>query len=131
MKRLLFATALMMPSLASADVVSGVFQTEPGDTGGFLHVQMGPCGGNPALTCGTILRAYSADGSQNNEYEHLGKPIVWDMEDRGNGNFGNGKIWAPDRDKTYNSKMQLNGGNLTVEGCVAFICRGQAWQRFQ
>ena len=131
MKNFLLVAAMMMPSLASADVVSGVFQTEPGDTGGFLHVQMGPCASNAALTCGTILRAYSADNSANTAYEHLGKPIVWDMEDKGNGNFGNGKIWAPDRDKTYNSKMQLNGGNLTVEGCVAFICRGQNWQRFQ
>ncbi len=131
MKTILLAAAMMLPGLAHADVVSGVFQTEPGDTGGFLHVEMGPCASNAALSCGTILRAYEADGSQLNDYEHLGKPIVWDMEDRGNGNFGSGKIWAPDRDKTYNSKMQLNGGNLTVEGCVAFICRGQLWQRFQ
>lgn len=131
MKRLLLAAVLAMPSAVNADVITGVYQTEPGDTGGFLHVQLGPCGNNPALTCGTIIRAYSADSSQNESYEHLGKPIVWDMEDKGNGNFGNGKIWAPDRDKTYNSKMQLNGTNLTVEGCVAFICRGQNWQHFQ
>lgn len=130
MKRLVLAAALALPTLANAEVVSGVFQTQPGDSGGFLHVQMGPCASNAALTCGTILRAYSEDRSANTEYENIGKPIVWDMEDRGNGNWGHGKIWAPDRDKTYNSKMNLNGNQLTVEGCVAIICRGQTWTRF-
>ncbi len=131
MKRLILAAAMALPSLAVAEVVSGVFQTEPGDSGGFLHVQMGPCASNAAFTCGTILRAYSADLSPNTGYEHIGKPIVWDMEDRGNGNWGRGKIWAPDRDKTYNSKMHADGNRLTVEGCVAIICRGQIWQRYE
>ena len=121
------AIALVLPSLANAGALSGVYQTEPGDTGGFLHVGMAPCADDAALTCGTILRAYTADGSQDNEYEHLGKPIVWAMEDRGNGRWGRGKIWAPDRDKTYDSKMALNGKFLAVKGCVAFICRNQNW----
>ena len=127
MKKILLAIALVLPSLANAGALSGVYQTEPGDTGGFLHVGMAPCADDTVLTCGTILRAYTADGSQDNEYEHLGKPIVWSMEDRGNGKWGRGKIWAPDRDKTYDSKMALNGNILAVKGCVAFICRNQNW----
>ncbi|MEE9454397.1 MAG: DUF2147 domain-containing protein [Paracoccaceae bacterium] len=131
MKRLIIIAALLLPGMAGADVVSGVFQTQPGDSGGFLHVKMAACANDATLTCGTILRAYHADNSAHTDYEHLGKPIVWDMQDQGDGHWGDGKIWAPDRDKTYNSKMQMQGNLLTVKGCVAFICRGQTWQRFE
>ena len=127
MKRILLALALVLPGFATAGALTGVFQTEPGDSGGFLHVGMAPCVDDVELTCGTILRAYTVDGAQDNEYEHLGKPIVWAMEDRGNGRWGRGKIWAPDRDKTYDSKMSMNGNVLQVKGCVAFICRNQNW----
>lgn len=130
MKRLVLAAMMALPTVANADVVSGVFQTQPGDDGAFAHIQMGPCATDAVLTCGTILRAYNPDGSANTTTPNLGKRIVWDMEDRGNGNWGRGKIWAPDRDKTYNSKMNLSGNQLTVEGCVAIICRGQTWTRF-
>lgn len=131
MKRILLAAVLVIPSLANAEVLNGVFQTEPGDTGKFVHVQMGPCAGDDSLTCGTIIRAYNPDGSADNENENIGKPIVWDMVDDGSGSWAGGKIWAPDRDKTYNSKMALNGNILKVKGCVVFICRGQNWQRFE
>ena len=131
MKRILLAAVFLIPGLANAEVLNGVFQTEPGDTGKFVHVQMGPCGGDASLTCGTIIRAYNPDGSADNANENIGKPIVWDMADNGGGSWGAGKIWAPDRDKTYNSKMALSGNLLTVKGCVAFICRGQTWQRFE
>lgn len=127
MKKILLALALVLPSMANAATLSGVYQTEPGDTGGVAHIEMAPCTDDPALTCGTILRAYSADGSPNTEYEHIGKSIVWAMVDRGNGKWGKGKIWAPDRDKIYDSKMSVNGNILQVKGCVAFICRTQNW----
>ena len=131
MKKVLLAIVLIIPSLANADVLKGVFQTEPGDTGKFVHVQMRACASDAALTCGTIIRAYNPDGSPDNGSVNIGKAIVWDMADNGNGSWGDGKIWAPDRDKIYDSKMTLRGNALTVKGCVAFICRGQTWQRFE
>lgn len=127
MKKILLALALVVPSLANAGTLSGVYQTEPGDTGGVLHVEMAACADDGALTCGTILRAYNADGKQDNAYEHLGKPIVWAMADRGSSKWGKGKIWAPDRDKVYDSKMSFSGNVLQVKGCIAFICRTQNW----
>lgn len=127
MKKILLALALVVPGIANSATLSGVYQTEPGDSGGVLHVQMAPCVDDAALTCGTILRAYSADGSLNADYEHLGKPIVWAMPDKGGDKWGKGKIWAPDRDKTYDSHMALEGNILKVKGCVAFICRNQNW----
>jgi len=43
--------------------------------------------------------------------------------------YSSGKIWAPDVDKTYRSKMALNGNTLKVSGCVGPICRSQNWTR--
>jgi hypothetical protein len=41
-----------------------------------------------------------------------------------------GQVWSPDRDKTYNSRLQLIGDTLAVSGCVFGICRdGGAWIR--
>ncbi len=53
------------------------------------------------------------------------------MVANGDGSYGNGKVWAPDRDKTYKSKMQLAGDRLSVSGCVlgGVICRASDWQR--
>jgi len=45
--------------------------------------------------------------------------------------WGDGTIWAPDDDKTYDSSMELSGNTLEVSGCVlgGIICRGQDWTR--
>ena len=53
------------------------------------------------------------------------------MAAKGGGAYGGGKVWAPDRDKTYNSKMQLSGDSLAVSGCVlgGIICRASDWTR--
>ncbi len=131
MKKLLLILAILLPGFANAAVLTGVYQTAPGKSGGFLHVEMGACANDAALTCGTILRAYKADGSPDPAYEHLGKPIVWDMVDKGNGKWSGGKIWAPDEDKTYGSKMTLDGNVLKVSGCVLIFCREMVWQKIQ
>lgn len=125
----LIAALAATPSLAGSP--TGIYQTEPGDSGGFLYVSIAPCGSDAALTCGTILAAYDKTGTRDDAYQHLGKPIVWDMVDDGDGSWSGGMIWAPDRDKTYSSNMELQGSNLRVEGCVAIICRGQTWRRVQ
>ena len=123
--------ALLAPSLAFAGSPTGIYQTEPGDSGGFVFVSIAPCGSDPALTCGTIAAAYDKEGKRDDAYKNLGKPIVWGMVDDGDGSWSNGMIWDPDRDKTYSSNMELNGEILTVEGCVSIICRGQDWHRVQ
>jgi uncharacterized protein (DUF2147 family) len=75
------------------------------------------------------MNAYTASGEKRADYENIGKRVVWDMAVDGGGAYSGGKIWEPKRDRTYNSKMQLNGDNLTVKGCVAVICRSQKWTR--
>ena len=131
--RLLISAVLALiftPTIAFAQDVSGLWQTEPGDTGGFLHVAIGPCGDN---ICGTIRTAFDGDRSVISDYEHQGKQLIWDMAADGANAWKSGKIWAPDRDKTYRSKMALSGDRLKVSGCVAggLICRSQNWVRVQ
>ena len=130
MKRLAMTIAALGLSAgaAFADPVEGTWKTEPGDSGGYLHVSVYGCG---EAICGAIRKAFDAQGQSNDSYEHLNKRMLWDMQAEGGGQYGNGKIWAPDRGKTYNPKMSLNGNTLTVEGCVAVFCRGQTWTRVQ
>lgn len=131
MKLSALAATVVLPVAALAGSPTGIYQTEPGDSGGFLYVAIAPCGSNAELTCGTIVAAYDKDGKRDDAYEHLSRAIVWDMVDEGDGTWSNGMIWAPDRDKTYSSNMELNGNVLTVERCVSIICRGQDWRRVQ
>ena len=119
------AALCLCATAAGADPVAGVWQTQPGDDGAFGHVEVGACG---AALCGTLVRAYDADGNEVAS-DRVGRQIVWDMAPEGAGAYGGGKIWAPDRDKTYASKMQLAGDRLKVSGCVLGICRSQTWVR--
>ena len=133
MKKILLAAGMsaMATATLAADPADGLWKTQPGDTGGYLHVSIAECG---SAICGTIDSAFDGNGDQLLSYENLGKQIIWDMVPEGGGQYDNGKIWAPDRDKTYNSKMTLDSQNkLTVKGCVAggLVCRGQTWTRVQ
>lgn len=127
MKRVILAAVFALAAgVASADPVEGIWQTIPDDNGEFGHVQIAPCGDK---FCGTLIKSFDNAGKPKAS-ENIGKLIVWDMVAKGNGAYGSGKIWSPDRDKTYNSKMQLNGSSLAVEGCVLFVCRdGGTWTR--
>ena len=128
MKRTTIAAIALVLSAGTslADPVEGLWKTQPGDTGGYLHVALAKCG---QALCGTIKQAFDASDANSAGYEHLGKRMIWDMQPKGDGAYGGGKIWAPDRDKTYKSKMSLSGNTLSVSGCVAIICRRQTWTR--
>ena len=91
---------------------------------------MGPCDADAEKTCGTITQAFTKDGPDS-DYPNLGKPIVWDMHSKDGIKFSGGKIWDPEHDKTYKSKMTLKGDDLDVEGCVSIVCSGQDWKRFK
>ncbi len=119
----LVAVALAGP--ASADPVLGTYQTQPGDEGNFAHVEIYQC---EASICGVIRKAFDGAGKPI-ESDTVGKRMIWGMKAQGGGKYAKGKIWAPDRDKTYNSRMELAGSTLKVSGCVLGICRGQTWKR--
>lgn len=129
MKRLMVAMVLglgLAGAAQAADAVEGLWQTTPDDNGNFGHIEIKPCG--PAF-CGTLVTAFDGTGASI-ESPNVGKQIVWDMMATGDGNYEDGKVWSPDRDKTYNSYMILEGDGLTVKGCVLGICRnGGTWSR--
>lgn len=124
MKYLLMALAFAA-SPALADPVAGTWKTQPGDDGAYGHVKVAPCG---SKICGTLVKGFEASGAPSSAGLE-GTKIIWDMAAEGGGAYGGGKIYAPDKDKTYKSKMALSGNKLTVSGCVGPICRKQVWTR--
>lgn len=123
----LLLLVVTFPALAD---VAGVWRTESNDDGAYLEVTVAACDSDAAKICGTITRAMTT-GGEDSDYENLGKPIIMDMRDDGDGEYSHGKIWDPEHDKTFKSKMTLKGDELDVEGCVSIICQGQHWQRVQ
>jgi len=112
----------------AADPVEGTWRTVPDDNGNFGDIKVAPCG---AKLCGVLIKSYDPAG-KTMESPNVGKKIIWDMVPQGGGAYGEGMVWSPDRDKTYASKMQLNGKSLAIKGCVlgGLICRdGGVWSR--
>ncbi len=127
-KFILAALSVIAPVAMAGSSVDGTWKTAVSDNGGYLLVTIGSCEKNADLTCGTITKAFSATGPDPG-YKNLGKLMVWDMKSQDGTSFSNGKIWDPEKDKTYSSKMKLDGDELDVKGCIAFVCSGQTWTR--
>ena len=124
MKRIILTAiaALGFAGAALADPVEGTWRSQPGETGGYIHVRIVPCGSE---ICGVITEVV---GNANQSI--VGRTIISGMRPQGNGAYRGGRIWAPDQDKTYNAKMSLQGADqLKVEGCIAVFCRAQTWSR--
>lgn len=127
MKHLFCAASFALASLATASgaqEVTGLWRSQATDEG-YIEIRIKPCG--PAI-CGTIERARNLDGVEG-PYPHVGRKMIWDMAADGAGEWSNGKIWHPEKDKVFKSKMELQGDALKVSGCVLGICLGQEWTR--
>jgi len=126
MKRMILAIALgMVTSHAFAqDAAIGTWQTQP-DEGSFAYIDMAPCG---AAICGTIARTFDDTGEYQSE--NLGRQIVIDMVPQGDGTY-EGSVWRPSNDRIYIGRMELEGNQLTLRGCVAggLFCARQTWVR--
>ncbi|NNF24923.1 MAG: DUF2147 domain-containing protein [Rhodobacteraceae bacterium] len=120
------AAVLVTATSAFAEPVLGTWQTARDDNGNFGHIEVKECG---ATICGTLIRSYNNENQQIKS-DNIGRQIIWDMQAMGAGKYGKGKVYAPDRDKTYSSKMELSGDMLQVKGCILGICRdGGTWRR--
>lgn len=126
MKKLIIAASLVATPALAQDPAEGRWQTQPGDDGRYGVVEITPCG---ADLCGTLVEAYDAGGAPIEDAEQIA--IITAMGIDGGGAYSGGRIYAPDRDRTYNSKMALTGDVLKVSGCVFGICRDQTWTRAQ
>jgi uncharacterized protein (DUF2147 family) len=126
LRTLIFSVvAALMALPAAADPVFGRWKTQPDANGNFGVVEFAACGDK---ICGTLRESFDGAGKRT-ESANIGRQIVWDMGAKGDGSYAGGKIWAPDDDKTYRSKMTLAGDKLSVSGCVLVICRAQEWSR--
>lgn len=127
MKRLAITTVALLglAAPAFADPLEGMWRTARDDNGNSGIIQVAPCG--DAL-CGTLVQSFDADGNEL-VTDNIGRQIISQTKARGDGAY-RGKVWSPDRDKTYNSRLQLTGDTLSVSGCVLGICRdGGTWTR--
>ncbi|MAX72568.1 MAG: imidazoleglycerol-phosphate dehydratase [Nioella sp.] len=127
MKKALLGAALLigLAGMAAADPLEGTWRTAPDDNGNTGLVVVAPCG---AQLCGTLTTAYDSSGNEM-QSPNVGRQIISETEPQGGGEY-RGRVYSPDRDRTYNSRLQLNGDTLSVSGCVLGICRdGGTWTR--
>jgi uncharacterized protein (DUF2147 family) len=115
------------PVMAAAGSANGVWSTEKDEEGAYLEVTIAPCESDASLTCGVISKAVTASG-EDPGYSNLGKLIIENMKDHGDGTYSKGTIWDPVHEKVYKSKMEVHGDELDVDGCISLFCEGQHWQ---
>ena len=126
MKKLALSVALMLAATPMhADGISGIFQTQANDDGNVGMVQFYDCGGK---YCGKLVKSFDKAGKEISS-PNTGKDIVAGMTDDGGGKFSGGTIWDPGADKTYKSKMTLDGKVLKVSGYVVVYCKTHQWTR--
>ncbi|MFC6637720.1 DUF2147 domain-containing protein [Sulfitobacter sp. JBTF-M27] len=129
MKTLLTAAALsfaMASAAFAADPIIGTWQTIKDDNGNSGQISIVECGN---AICGTLVKSFDEAG-KTFKSENQGRKLIWDMQNQGGGKYGGGKVFSPDRGKTYNGQLVLSGNSLDVKGCVLGICRsGGKWKR--
>lgn len=127
-KQLALAGAVLLVSTGiavAADPLEGMWRTAKDDNSNSGLIRVAPCG---AHLCGTLIKAYDSAG-QEMASKNIGRQIISATVNDGGGKYS-GKVYSPDRGKTYNSKLVLSGDRVTVNGCVLGICRkGGAWQK--
>lgn len=125
----LILLALFCAGTAFADPIEGLWRTAPDDHGDIGYIRVGSCG---STYCGVLERAENAKG-QAIQPDTIGRKIVWNLSASKKGEY-QGRIYAPDRDKEYMSRLELSGDSISVNGCVlgGLICRnGGHWSRVQ
>ncbi len=130
MKRFLLglAAVVAMTGMAMADDLIGDWRTAPDDNGNTGIIRVAQCGSS---LCGTLIQAFDASGAIM-QSENVGRQIIWATNPTGTAGEYRGRLYSPDRDREYRSRLQLSGNALVVSGCVAggAICReGGRWQR--
>ena len=127
MRHLIFAAAIsMIAGVSQAEPLLGTWQTAGDDNGNYGHIQVATCG---AQLCGVLIKSFNSAGAMIDS-EHTGRNIISGTVPTGDDGAYRGKVYSPDRDKTYNSRLQLSGDTLRVRGCVLGICRdGGTWTR--
>ncbi|WP_374013609.1 DUF2147 domain-containing protein [Pseudoxanthomonas koreensis] len=136
----LVATLLLAAGSALAsDPVTGHWKTIDDDTGkakSIVHITQAADGTISGRIVELIDPSKPDPACDKCKDDRKGKPITGMQIIRGmkpgtDGRYAGGTILKPDEGKVYKSKMELvdGGRTLQVSGCIAFICKSQAWQR--
>ena len=119
--------AFALSSAAFAEPLVGTWQTAKDDNGNYGHIRVGACGDK---LCGVLVKSFNSAGKAIKS-DHTGRNIISATVPTGGGSY-KGKVFSPDRGKTYNSKLKLSGKQLKVSGCVLGICRdGGTWTKIK
>lgn len=123
-RKVLPAIALTLLSFSAMADITGSWLSEKNDEGKQISVEIYNCG---ELICGKITDVYNSDNTSI-----IGTEIIEGMNKKSETKYAGGRIYAPDTEKWYKSKIKVkNEDTLKVSGCVAggIICRGQIWTR--
>jgi uncharacterized protein (DUF2147 family) len=124
---MLAAILALVAGAAAADPLEGLWRTAADDNGNSGLIEVVPCG---EALCGTLIRAFDSAGNEIST-PNVGRMLIWDTVPQGGGEY-RGRVYSPDRDAEYNSRLQLTGDSLSVSGCRLGFCReGGVWQRVQ
>jgi uncharacterized protein (DUF2147 family) len=68
---------------------------------------------------------------ENKDKPIKGMVILWGLTQDDATHWSGGTVLDPNKGKTYKSKIELHadGEQLSMSGCIAFICRAQIWVR--
>ena len=128
MKKIILAAALVMVAGAvqAQDALVGDWRTGADDNGNSGIIRIEQCGSS---LCGTLVQSYDASGGVL-ESENTGRQIIWDTNPTSTAGEYRGRLYSPDRDATYNSRLYLNGNTLSVCGRLLGVERcGTDWSR--
>jgi len=117
------AMLVLLSTSALADI-TGNWLSEKNEEGKQISVEIFNCG---EKVCGKITAVHNSDNTSI-----VGSEIIKDMSKKTDTKYSGGKIYAPDTEKWYKSKISVQDADtLKVSGCVAggLICRGQIWTR--
>lgn len=145
-RALLWIAGLAAATMAVAHAAHAAGDPAFGDwltSNGSAKVRVGPCAGDPARACGTIvwMKAPNAsDGQPARDTKNpnpalrsrtlVGLPFIADFRREATGRWADGRIYDPDSGKTYRSTMAIGAGDaLKVAGCVLVFCQAQTWTR--
>ncbi|MEW2916682.1 DUF2147 domain-containing protein [Ruegeria sp. ANG10] len=117
--------AVLMPVMAVADPIVGVWKTEPDRKNLISHIKISACGDK---FCGQIQSAYDKTGKEV-QTPNIGKKLFWDVASEGGGKYGGGDFWIPMVNVDVVPQITLSGDTLTVRGCEHVVCGHQKWTR--
>jgi uncharacterized protein (DUF2147 family) len=124
------ALALSAPPAAAITDVDGTYL----DPGGYVQITLRPCG---ASRCGVITRIVRAKPGEPDYDVHNSNPALRSRSILGltilsglrwRDGAWRGQVYNPEDGGTYRAIVRPGrNGTLSVQGCLAFICRTQIW----